>query len=92
MVNICNAMTEVSKVECKPVESQISSVFNSFQKSDRNVFVVDALNVQTNSFKISSLKNDYPYLGDISFSIFNSSNVSSYYKELLMLTCFYKET
>ena len=29
-LNICNAISEVSKVECKPVEFQISSVCNSF--------------------------------------------------------------
>ena len=75
MLNICNAISEVSKVECKPVEFQISSVCNSFQKSDINAFVVDTLNVQPNSFKISSLKNDYPYLRDINFPILNSSNV-----------------
>ena len=72
---MCNAISEVSKVECKPVEFQISSVCNSFQKSDINAFVVDTLNVQPNSFKISSLKNDYPYLRDINFPILNSSNV-----------------
>ena len=75
VLNICNAISEVSKVECKPVEFQISSVCNSFQKSDINAFVVGTLNVQPNSFKISSLKNDYPYLRDINFSILNTSNV-----------------
>ena len=75
MLNICNAILEVSKVQCKPVEFQISSVCNSFQKSDINAFVVDTLNVQPNSFKISSLKNDYPYLKDINFPILNNSNV-----------------
>ena len=75
MLNVCNAISKVSKVECKPVEFQISSVCNSFQKSDINAFVVDTLNVQPNSFKISSLKNDYPYLRDINFPILNSSNV-----------------
>ena len=75
MLNIYNAISKVSKVECKPVEFQISSVCNSFQKSDINAFVVDTLNVQPNSFKISSLKNDYPYLRDINFPILNSSNV-----------------
>ena len=58
VLNICNAISEVSKVECKPVEFQISAVWNSFQKSDINDFVVDTLNVQPNSFKISSLKNE----------------------------------
>ena len=75
MLNICNAISEVSKVEYKPLEFQISLVCNSFQKSDINAFFVDTLNVQPNSFKISSLKNDYPYLRDINFPIFNSSNV-----------------
>ena len=42
---------------------------------DINAFVVDTLNVQPNSFKISSLKNDYPYLKDINFPILDSSNV-----------------
>ena len=58
MLNICNAILEVSKVECKSVEFQISSVCNFLQKSDINAFVVDTLNVQPNSFKISSLKNE----------------------------------
>ena len=40
-----------------------------------NAFVVDTLNVQPSSFKISSLKNDYPYLRDINFPILNTSNV-----------------
>ena len=75
VLNICNAMSEVSKVKCKPVKFQISSVSNSIQKSDTNAFVVDTLNVQPNSFKISSLKNDYSYLRDINFPILNSSNV-----------------
>ena len=75
VLNICNAMSEVSKVKCKPVKFQISSVSNSFQKSDTNAFVVDTLNVQPNSFKISSLKNDYSYLRNINFPILNSSNV-----------------
>ena len=75
MLNMCNAISEVSKVECKPVEFQISSVCNSFQKSDINAFVVDTLNVQPNSFKISSLKNNYPYLRDINFATLNTSNV-----------------
>ena len=75
VLNICNAILEVSKVECKPVEFQISSVCNSFQKLDINTFAVDTLNVQPNSFKISSLKNDYPYPRDINFPILNSSNV-----------------
>ena len=75
VLNICNALSEVLKVECKPVEFQISSVCNSFQKSDINAFVVNTLNVQPNSSKISSLKNDYPYLRDINFPILNSSNV-----------------
>ena len=75
VLNICTATSEVSNVECKPVEFQISSVCNSFQKSDINAFVVDTLNVQPNSFKISSLKIDYPYLRDINFPILNSSNV-----------------
>ena len=75
VLNICNTISEVSKVEYKPVEFQIPSVCNSFQKSDINVFVVDTLNVQPNNFKISSLKNDYPQLRDISFLILNSSNV-----------------
>ena len=39
----------------------------SFQKSDKKAFIVDTVNVQQNSFKISSLKNDYPYLRDIHF-------------------------
>ena len=73
--NKCNSISEVSKVECKPVEFQILSVCNSFQKLDINAFVVDTLNVQPNSFKISSLKNYYPYLKDINFPILNSSNV-----------------
>ena len=42
---------------------------------DINAFAVDTLNVQWNSIKISSLKNDYPYLRDINFPILNSSNV-----------------
>ena len=42
VLNICNAMSEISKLECKPVKFQIS-VFNSFQKSDINAFVVDTL-------------------------------------------------
>ena len=75
LLNICNSVSEVSKVECKPVEFQISSVCNSFQKSDINAFVVDTLNAQPNSFKISSLENDYPYLRDINFPILNSCNV-----------------
>ena len=75
MLNICNAILEVSKVECKSVEFQISSVCNFLQKSDINAFAVDTLNVQPNSFKISSLKNDYPYLRDINTPILNSSNV-----------------
>ena len=75
MLNICNAILEVSKVECKPVEFQISSVCNSFQKLDINTFAVDKLNFQPSSFRISSLKNDYPYLRDINFPILNSSNV-----------------
>ena len=75
VLNICNAISEVLKVECKPVEFQISSVCNSFQKSDINAFVVNTLNVQPNSSKISSLKNDYSYLRDINFPILNSSNV-----------------
>ena len=58
MLNICNAILEVSKVECKSVEFQIS-VCNSFKKLNINAFVVDILSVQPpNSFKISSLKND----------------------------------
>ena len=40
VLNIRNAISAVSKVECKPVEFQISSVCNSFQKSDINAFVV----------------------------------------------------
>ena len=64
----------LSKVECKPVEFQTSSVCNSFKKSDINTFVADTLNVQPNSFKVSSLKNDYPFLRDINFPILNSSN------------------
>ena len=44
VLNICNAISEVSKVECKPVEFQISSICNSFQKSDINPFVVDTSN------------------------------------------------
>ena len=40
-----------------------------------NAFVVDTLNVQPSSFKISLLKNDYPYLRDINFPILNTSNV-----------------
>ena len=75
MLNTCNAMSEVSKVECKPVKFQISSVCNSFQKLDINAFVVDTLNVQPNSFRISSLKNNYPYLRDVSYLTLNSSNV-----------------
>ena len=71
-LNICNAISEVSS---KPVKFQVSSVCNSFQKSDINVFVVNALNVQPNSFKTSSLKNDYPYIRDINFPILNSSYV-----------------
>ena len=46
-----------------------------FQKSDINAFVVETLNVQPNSFIISSLTNDYPHLRDINFPILNSSNV-----------------
>ena len=42
---------------------------------DTNAFVVDTPNVQSNSLKISSLKNDYPYLRYINFSLLNSSNV-----------------
>ena len=76
MLNICNAISKVSKVECKPVEFQISSVCNFFQKLDINTFVFDTLNVQPNSFKISSFKNDYPYVRDINFHILNSSNVN----------------
>ena len=30
VLNICNVISEVSKVECKPVEFQISTVCNSF--------------------------------------------------------------
>ena len=71
-LNICNAISEVSS---KPVKFQVSSVCNFFQKSDINVFVVNALNVQPNSFKISPLKNDYPYIRDINFPILNSSYV-----------------
>ena len=52
VLNICNAISEVSKVEYKPLEFQISLVCNSFQKSDINAFFVDTLNVQPNSFKI----------------------------------------
>ena len=74
VLNICNAIPEVPKVECKSVAFQISSVCNSFQKSDKNASVVDTLNVQPNSFKSSPLKNDYPYLRDIDFPILNSSN------------------
>ena len=74
VLNICNAIPEVSKVECKSVAFRISSVCNSFQKSDINASVVDTLNVQPNSFKSSPLKNDYPYLRDIDFPILNSSN------------------
>ena len=74
VLNICNAIPEISKVECKPVDFQIS-VCNSFQKLDINAFVVDTLNVQPNSSKISSLKNDYPNLRDINFPILNSINV-----------------
>ena len=58
VLDICNAILEVSKVECKSVEFQIS-VCNSFKKLNINAFVVDILSVQPpNSFKISSLKND----------------------------------
>ena len=71
-LNICNSISEVSS---KPVKFQVSSVCNFFQKSDINVFVVNALNVQPNSFKISPLKNDYPYIRDINFPILNSSYV-----------------
>ena len=46
-----------------------------FQKSDINAFVVETLNVQPNSFIISSLTNDDPHLRDINFPILNSSNV-----------------
>ena len=53
MLNIGNAILEVSKAECKPVEFEISSVCNSFQKSDIKAFVVDTLNIQLTSFKIS---------------------------------------
>ena len=42
---------------------------------DINAFAVDTLNVQWNSIKISSLKNDCAYLRDINFPILNSSNV-----------------
>ena len=45
-LDICNVISEVSRVECKPVEFQISSVCNSFQKLDINAFAVDTLNVQ----------------------------------------------
>ena len=75
VLNKCNSISEVSKVECKPVEFQTLSVCNSFQNLDINAFVVDTINVQPNSFKISSLKNNYPYLKDINFPILNSSNV-----------------
>ena len=40
VLNICNAILEVSKVECKTVKFQISSVCNSLQKLDINGFVV----------------------------------------------------
>ena len=53
VLNRCNAISEVSKVKCKLVNFQISSVRNSFQKSDINASVADKLNVQPNSFKIS---------------------------------------
>ena len=37
VLSICNAISDVSKVESsKPVEFQVSSVFNLFQKSDIN--------------------------------------------------------
>ena len=75
MLNICNAISKVSKFECKRVTFQVSPVSNSFQKSDINAFVVDTLNFQPDSFKISSLKNDYTYLRDINFPILNSSNI-----------------
>ena len=75
MLNICKAISKVSKVECKTVKFQVSPVSNSFQKSDINAFVVDTLNFQPDSFKISSLKNDYTYLRDINFPILNSSNI-----------------
>ena len=75
MLNICNAISELSKVECKPVEFRISSVYNSFQKSDINAFLVDALNIQSNSLKIPSLENDHLYLRDINFPTLNSSNI-----------------
>ena len=42
---------------------------------DLNAFVVDTLSSQLNNLKISSLKNDYPYLRDINFPILNTSNV-----------------
>ena len=58
VLNICNAISQVSKVECKPAEFQISSVCNSFKKSDINAYVVNKINVQPNSSKISPLKND----------------------------------
>ena len=77
VLNICNAISEVWRVECKPVEFQISSVCNSFQKMDLNAFVVDTLSSQLNNLKISSLKNDYPYLRDINFPILNTSNVDT---------------
>ena len=40
VLNICHAISEVSKVECKPVEFEISSVGNSFQKSDINALLL----------------------------------------------------
>ena len=73
-LDIYNAISEGSKAECKPVEFQISSVCNCFHKSDINAFAVNTLSFQPNSFKVSSLKNDYPYLRDINFPILNSSN------------------
>ena len=58
VLNIRNAISDVWKVVCKPAEFQISSACNSFQKSDIKVLVVDTPNVQPNSLKILSLKND----------------------------------
>ena len=57
IVKIYNTMSEISEVKCKLLGLQMSSKLNSFLTAHFNIIVEDNLNIKSNIFKISLLKN-----------------------------------
>ena len=74
-LNVSNALTKDTNVDCKSVTLTVSSLAKNFSRGEVEAYVVKELNINSAKYNILEMKEKYPYLKDIYFPSLQHSDV-----------------